>query len=189
MSTQFMVLVDGRQLDTLTAEQAAQALSPELAKMGYITKKPDDVTTGPIKEPPVVVALFGNPRTQVGTFADKGRQLPVCLGTGIDYLLLIVSQDSEPDAFMPCGFDLPYDIIPGTIRATGQETKGYGLNPPASFVRPDGYQLCYFEDGAKFYRRSNLPDQEPPKRDAATNDDDVTPEITGHYEPSGSKKQ
>jgi hypothetical protein len=121
--------------------------------------KPDP----PIITPPVEQKPFGWPRAQVGLREDKGRQLPVCLGPSLDYLLLIVNKPGEPDAFMPCGYNLGYSLLPNVAtRPTGQETH-FAVTWPASFVRPAGYRLRYFEDGTPFLEQSDLPDEAKPQ--------------------------
>jgi hypothetical protein len=181
---------DGELGKIMPGEAFVEQYFPELQPVKKPDATTDPIRPAPVPDPPAITPPaviiepapkkpFGWPRVTVGTLTDKGRLFPVCLGHSLDYLLLVVNKADEPDAFMPCGFNLGYQLQTEMARPTGQETP-WGVGQPATFNRPDGYRLRYFEDGARYYEQSDLPDEEEPRKPGAAVAA-MNIQVKGHY--------
>jgi hypothetical protein len=185
---EFMVIVDGKNLDTLTATQAAEALAPELAALGYVIKKPD-VTTDPIKEPPAEVkpqpSVAQLDHQFVGTQKDTGNPMFLVQFSGQQRLLEDHS-GGRLEKFSVCGGEIAINLQPGVRLPSIPWTQGWGFNTPPDFVCPPDYIEGWFLDkngkpDRKFFAWKYY--QEPTQPESTTSD--VTPVILSHHEPFG----
>ncbi|QIP14754.1 hypothetical protein G8759_20095 [Spirosoma aureum] len=139
--------IDTKEIVELTRQQVIDYLD--------LTTPVPPVIDPPVIDPPVVVPrkLYGAPRSLIGNWTnDKGTTYGVYLGTGITTNLIVVL-GSDPDAFMPAGFNLGYTVLSGKTKPTGPESP-WGVKAPAGFVPPlEDYDVVKFPvDGATYYR-------------------------------------
>ncbi|WP_020603283.1 hypothetical protein [Spirosoma spitsbergense] len=133
----------------------------------------------PVPPPaPAKKPVFGHPRTQVG-IRDN---LPVFSSAATKGVFLRITEN--PDAIVPKGANMAYDVLPGVKKLTGEETGNYGQDAPKGFVKPDGYRVRYF-GGRKdepYYEQSDLPDEQPTGTILTTNTHSLSAQnFTGHY--------
>ncbi|GAB2549949.1 hypothetical protein [Spirosoma aerophilum] len=107
-------------------------------------------------------SVAGDPRTLVGTRSGFN----VYSGPGLNYLLEVFS--NSPDQFAPRGSNLSGLSLSGSIPSAVVATNNSGFSAPSDFVKPTGYRLRYFPDGAKFYEKSTLADETAPGSSTTT---------------------